>query len=370
MTDARSSQAPSWRRLRRAGEGCLWLLVIGVAVVAAANLVARLQLVVVPVALALLLATVLGPPVRWLKEHRWRDGFAALAVLLGALLALGGLCVLLVPPVVEQFADLDIGITGGIDRVQEWLTDSPLPLSSDAVADGIDRLQDRLSDSFGTLANQVVSGAVAVLEVVAGAVLTVVVLFFLLKDGARMWEWIVGLAPAHRRADVHEMGERAWAALGGFVRGQTLVALFDSVLIGLALLVIGVPLVLPLTVLTFFGAYVPVVGATLTAMLAVLVALVSNGPAAALAVLAAILVVQQVEGNVFHPVVVGRAVHVHPVVILLGVTAGAVLAGIIGALLAAPILAVGTAILGYLRERSDEPPSVHVDRPQRPARSS
>ncbi|HET8754880.1 MAG TPA: AI-2E family transporter [Solirubrobacteraceae bacterium] len=347
----------------------MWLLIVGLAVVAAVNLAARLRLVVVPVAIALLFATFLAPPVRWLKDHGWRDGLAAVTVLGAALLAFGGLGVLLVPPVVDQFADLDIGISGGIDRVQQWLADSPLPLSSDEVADAIDRAQAQLSDSFGTLANEVVSGAAIALEVVAGLLLTIVVLFFLLKDGARMWEWTAGLAPAHRRADVAEMGERAWTALGAFVRGQTLVALFDSVLIGLALVIIGVPLVLPLAVLTFFGAYVPVVGATLTAMLAVLVALVSNGLAAAVAVLAAILVVQQIEGNVFHPVVVGRAVHAHPVVILLAVPAGGVLAGIIGALLAAPIVAVGTAVLGYLRERADDSQRVHVQRPRASARA-
>jgi predicted PurR-regulated permease PerM len=361
MLDSGPTQGSSWRRLRRLGEVCLWLLVVGVAVVAAANVVARLRLVVVPVALALLLATFLTPPVRWLKDHGWRDGLAALTVLVTALLALGGLGVLLGPPVVDQFADLDIGITGGIDRVQDWLADSPLPFSSDQVANAIDRVQGQLSDGFGALADQVVRGAVVVLELVAGLLLAVVVLFFLLKDGARMWEWTVGLAPEHRRADVAEMGDRAWTALGAFVRGQTLVALFDAVLIGLALLVIGVPLVLPLAVLTFFGAYVPVVGATVTALLAVLVALVSNGLTAAVAVLAAILVVQQIEGNVLQPVVVGRAVDVHPVVILLAVAAGGVLAGIIGMLLAAPIVAVATAVLAYLRERADEPPRVHVE---------
>lgn len=135
------------------------------------------------------------------------------------------------------------------------------------------------------------------------------------------------------------------------LREQTIVALFDAVLIGLALVIIGVPFVIPLALLTFFGAFVPVIGATVTGLAAVLVALVANGPVAALLVLAAIIAVQQFEGNVLEPVVVGRAVDAHPIAILLGVTAGAVTAGIIGAMVAAPAVAVATAALAFMRER-------------------
>jgi putative heme transporter len=152
------------------------------------------------------------------------------------------------------------------------------------------------------------------------------------------------------------MGRRSWRALGGFLRGQTLVAVFDAVFIGLALVVVGVPLVLALAVLTFFGAYIPIIGAVVPGAAAALVALETDGVTTALAVVVAILVVQQIDANVFQPVVVGRAVEVHPVAILLGVTAGGVLAGIVGAMVAAPVVAVGAAILGYLRERGDEAP--------------
>jgi putative heme transporter len=151
------------------------------------------------------------------------------------------------------------------------------------------------------------------------------------------------------------MGRRSWRALGGFLRGQTLVAVFDAVFIGLALVVVGVPLVLALAVLTFFGAYIPIIGAVVPGAAAALVALETDGVTTALAVVVAILVVQ-IDANVFQPVVVGRAVEVHPVAILLGVTAGGVLAGIVGAMVAAPVVAVGAAILGYLRERGDEAP--------------
>jgi predicted PurR-regulated permease PerM len=343
----------SWRRLRRLGEACLWLLVIAAAVLAVAHVAARLRLVVLPVALALVLATVLAPVVGWLKAQGWREGAAALAALTAVVFVLGGLLALLAPPVVDQFTGLDIGITAGVDRVQDWLADSPLPLDQAQITNLVDNLQQQLSGRVNTIAASAATGAFLVLEVVTGVLLAVVVLFFLLKDGERIWAWAVSLAPEQRRHDVEAMGARAWTALGGFVRGQSLVALFDSVLIGIALAFIGVPLVLPLAVLTFFGAYVPVIGATLTGLLAVLVALVAEGPLAAALTLGAIVAVQQIEGNVFQPFIVGRAIDTHPLAILLGVTAGAALAGIIGAMIAPPLVAVGAALLRYLREQAE-----------------
>lgn len=346
-----SQQPPSWRRLRRVGEACLWILVIGAAVVATAHVAAQLRLVVLPVALALALATVLAPLVTWLERRGWPDGAAAVSVLVAAAAVIAGLLMLLVPPVVDQFAGLDVGITAGVDQIQGWVADSPLPFNDVEVQRFVDDLQRQVGERFDTVAARVAGGVVLVVEVVAGLLLAAVVLFFLLKDAGRIWKWAVSLAPPQRRDDVAAMGVRAWTALGGYVRGQSLVALFDAVLIGIALAVLGVPLVIPLAVLTFFGAYIPVVGATLTGLLAVLVALVAEGPLNAALVLGAIIAVQQIEGNVFQPYVVGRAVHAHPLAILLGVTAGGALAGIIGAMVAPPLVAVGATFLDYLRER-------------------
>jgi predicted PurR-regulated permease PerM len=341
-------------RLRRVGELCLWSLVVGAAVLAVLYVASLLRLVVLPVLLAIVLSTFLTPPVRWLEAHGWRSAAAAITVLLTALVVLGAVVAVLVPVALDEFSELDVGVTGSIDSVQAWLRDT-LPFSAHEISDALDRLQEQVGTSLDALAGRLVGGAFVALEVVTGLVLAVVVLFFVLKDGRRIWDWLVGLVTPSRRDDMREIGDRAWHALAGFVRGQTLVALFDAVLIGSAIAIIGVPLALPLAVLTFFGAYVPVIGATITGLLAVLVALASEGLVAAIAVLAAILVVQQIEGNVFQPVVVGRAVDVHPLAILLGVTAGGVLAGIIGAMIAAPIVAVAAAVLRYVREQSEEP---------------
>ena len=360
--------APS-RGLRRAGETCLWILAIGATVVLALWLAATLRLVVLPVLLALVLATLLTPPTRWLERRGVPAGLAALASLLAALVVVGGGLALIAPGAVDDFNDLDVGISGGLDEVQRWLREGPLDLTDREVTAAIDRAQDQLRANVDTISQGAAVGAVLVAEVLTGLVLALVLLFFFLKDGERIWRWLAGLAPRRHRRDVHRAGDASWEALAGFLRGQSIVALFDAVFIALALLVIGVPLVLPLAALTFFGAYVPVLGATIAGSAAALVALFAEGPFAALLVIAAILVVQQIEGNLLQPYVVGRTAHVHPVAILLAITAGGVLAGIIGIMVAAPAAAVAGALLRTLRSEpaggtaDDHPP---VQRAQSP----
>ena len=342
-------------RLRRVGEVALWLIVILLASIGAIRLLADLRLVVLPVLLAIVLATFLMPPTRWLRGRGWPHGLAALVVVVISLLGVVATFALLLPPVVSQFDEFDFQLSGAVDRVENWIRASPLPVSTEQISGAIDDLQSRVAESFEALARGALTGAIVAVEMIAGFLLAVVVLFFLLKDGEPIWAWAVSLAPPSRREGIDGIGKRSWQALGGFVRGQFVVALFDAVLIGLAMVVIGVPLALPLSVLVFFGAFVPVIGATVTGLLAVLVALVSVGLVGAIATLAAIVVVQQIEGSVLQPVVIGRAVDVHPLAILLGVTAGAVLAGIIGAMVAAPAVAVAAAVLRYLREGGEAP---------------
>jgi predicted PurR-regulated permease PerM len=175
--------------------------------------------------------------------------------------------------------------------------------------------------------------------------------FFLVKDGRRMWAWLLDLAPDRRRDALEEMGARTWAVLTAYTRGVVFVATVDAVLIGAVLLIVGVPLALPLIVLTWLAAFFPIIGAVVAGAAAVLVALVASGPTAALIVLVAIIVVQQVEGNVLYPVVVGPRLRLHPIVVLVAVAAGGTLAGIPGAFLAVPIATVLGALIGYQRER-------------------
>jgi predicted PurR-regulated permease PerM len=258
-----------------------------------------------------------------------------------------------VPFVAGELGDLEISLTAGLREVERWLVDGPLGLSREQVGTAVDRVSEVIRDNLSSLAGGAITGATVILEVLAGLVLTVVVLFFFLKDGDRMWGWTLGLVPRPQRDDVRGAGERAYSALAAFLRAQTLVALFDATFIGLALVITGVPLALPLTVLTFFAAYIPFIGAFTAGAAAVLVALVALGPTTALIVLAAIVAVQQLEGNVIEPLVMGRALNVHPVIVVVGVTAGGVLGGIVGAAVATPVLAAASGVFAHLRERTD-----------------
>jgi predicted PurR-regulated permease PerM len=214
-----------------------------------------------------------------------------------------------------------------------------------AIDDGVESLK---GSGGKKLTGGAVSGGLAALNVLAAVLLTLVLTFFFVKDGRQLWGWIAGLCGRHR-PDAEELGERVWRVLTGYVHGIALVALIDALLIGLALVILGVPLAMPLTVLTFLAAFFPVVGAVAIGMAAVLVALVAKGAIAAAIIAIWILVVQQLDGNVLQPVLVGRRLELHPVVVLLALTAGGVVAGLVGAFLAVPLAAVAGAVIGFAR---------------------
>lgn len=247
--------------------GYAWrLIVVVVAAVLAGLVLAELRLVALPVLAASVLSTVLVPSVRWLRRRGWRPGLAAFTVLSIALAALGGLCAVLAPRVAGELNDLDISLRRGIETVAAWLVEGPLGVSEADLERAIDRGLGQLRDNADTLLTGALTGAAAFVELAVGFLLTLVVLFFLLRDGETIWLWLVGLVAEHRRAAVRDAGARAWEVLGRFVRGTTVIALFDATLIGIGLWVIGLPLALPLAVITFFGAYVPVAGAVVAGL--------------------------------------------------------------------------------------------------------
>jgi predicted PurR-regulated permease PerM len=318
---------------------------------ALAVVLVQLRLVVLPVIAALFAATALAPPVRWLRARGFPGAPAALTVMVLAIAAFVGVMAAIVPTIADELGSFGQSARQGLEEVVTWLTAGPLGLSEADIDRGLDQSIDRLRDSGGILAGGVVSGALLVGELVAGALLTVTLLFFFLRDGAKLWSWLVGLAPAARRADVEEIGRRAWTTLGRYLRGVSIVALVDAVLIGAALVAIGVPLVVPLMVLTFVAAFIPLVGAVVAGGLAALVALVTQGALAAGLVIVAITVIQQLEGDIIYPMVVGQSIELHPVVVLLALTAGTVVAGIVGALLAIPVAAVIWIGVSHFRDR-------------------
>ena len=326
-------------------------LVVALGVYVLVFALARLRILVLPVIIALLIATVLLPLVDRLQRRRLPRLASVWIVLLGSIGLLVGLFVALAPSVAEEFGDLGPTLSQGREDLEDFIVDSPLDVERADLDRYVAELGDQLEGRGEQIFSGVLAGAVVAFEVVVGVLLLVVLLFFFLKDGATFCRF--GLRQV--RAEHHDLavalGRRAWAAAGAYVRGTAVVALVDAVIIGIGLVVIGVPLVLPLAILTFLGAFFPLVGATAAGVVAALVALVDGGVRDALLVTAVIVVVQQVEGDVLQPLVLGRAVKLHPVVILGVLTAGAVVGGLVGAFLAVPVTAVAVAIGTELRAR-------------------
>jgi len=331
------------------------MIVVGGVVLVALG-AARMMLVVLPVIISVLLATLLIPLARRLEAHRWRPAPAAFATVLLALIVFFGLWALIIPGVLSQSDELVANVQKGAGDVVGAL--EPLGVGRADLDKAID--QGLQSVQGGAVANEVLTGAVLLTQWAAAVVLIVVLTFFFVKDGPRLYEWVVELFHEDRQPALREVGTRSWAALSAYVQGVALVATIDAVLIGAALLIVGVPVAMPLIVLTFVAGFFPIVGAFTAGAAAVLVALVANGLPAAMVILAVIVAVQQLEGNVFYPVVVGRKLQLHPVGILLALTAGGVLAGVAGAFLAVPFAAVTAAVLGYTRERREARQSAAV----------
>jgi predicted PurR-regulated permease PerM len=337
--------------LARAAAVSWRVLVIVAASALLLYLLVQLRLVVLPVILAVFLSTLLVPPAKLLRRRGLPSSAATATVLSGAVLLLAGLVLLLVTQVTPQLSTLGQQVSTGIEDVQRWLADGPLQVSEDELNSAFDQLRASFSGDGRGLLQGVLTGATVAGEIVAGLVLTLVLTFFFVKDGDRFSAFLLEVVGDRRRADAQAIGRQAWETVSAYLRGVAIVGLVDAVLIGIGLMIVRVPLVVPLAVLTFFGAFFPLVGAFVAGALAALVALVAKGPLAALIVIGITVGVQQLEGHVLAPVVLGRAVNLHPVAILLSLTAGAVLAGIVGAFLAVPVMAVAWTVMVYLRHR-------------------
>ncbi|MEV4948932.1 AI-2E family transporter [Streptomyces sp. NPDC053755] len=337
---------------RVSAESLLVLVMVAVAV----WVLGRMWSVVWPLIVGLFLTTLTWPLTRFLRGRGWPPALAASVVTVLFLLVAAGIVALIAVPVASQSGELADGVVEGIQRLREWAAGPPLNIGDDQITGAFDSAIARVQDSVGSMVTAVVSGVGTVLNGVVTAVLALFLMFFFLKDGPRFLPWLTRQLPGRFATDVPVVAERGWDTLGAFVRSQALVGLLDAVFIGLGLWILGVPLVLPLAVLTFVSAFVPIVGALFAGFVAVLIALVSNGPTDALIVLAIIVVVQQLEGNVFQPMIQSRGLGLHAAVVLLAVTLGGSLAGIVGSLLAVPLAAVLAVVWNYLREQLSDPP--------------
>ena len=304
-----------------------------------------------PIVVALLLTTLTWPLARFLRRHGWKPALAATAVTLGFLALGAGVVVLIAVPVADQSNELADGVVQGIQRIQEWAAGPPLNIGDDQITSAFNSAIDRIQGSAGTIASTALGTVGTVVNGLVTAILALFLMFFFLKDGPRFLPWLSRQLPGRLSVDVPAVAERGWNTLGSFVRSQAFVGLLDAVFIGVGLWIVGVPLVLPLAVLTFVTAFVPIVGAVFAGFVAVLIALVFNGWVDALIVLGIILLVQQLEGNVFQPMVQSRGLGLHAAVVLLAVTLGGSLAGIVGSLLAVPVAALVAVVWNYVREQ-------------------
>ncbi len=346
----------------------LRLVVLAAAVYVLGWAVGHLWMVFFPVSLALLVATVLSPPVSWLRRRRVPSALAAALVMLGFLGLVVATIALLTPQVAGQAPAIASEASNGLQRIRDWLTDGPLQLSEGQITRAIAAVQDRLQDSAAAISSGIFSTISAATNAVINLVLVLMLSFFFIKDGHRFLPWLATLGGRRGGEHVTELLGRVWNTLGGFIRTQGLVALIDAVIIGTGLAILGVPLAIPLAVITFFGGFIPIIGAFVSGILAVLVTLVTNDLQDAIIAAVIVLVVQQLEGNVLSPWLQGKNMNLHAGVVLMSVTAGGTLFGVTGAFLAVPVAAASAELFRYLNEQVDR--AVDPDAPPEDARAA
>ncbi len=330
-----------------------WRLLVVAAVTALlAAIVTRLQVIVIPLLLALFIAAVLGPPAAWLRKRGIPSLAATWLVILLATAVVAGMAWMLVPRLVGAFGDVGMAAGESYAEVRTWLIEGPIGLDP-ATVDDVESTVAERARNF--VQNGLPARAGLVLEIITAAFLTLVVAFFYIKDGHAFRDKVVGVLKDRDQERARDSLATGWSVLQRYLAGVLVVGLADAILIGIGLAIIGVPLVFSLAALTFFAAFFPLVGAIFAGGMATLLALASGGPTDALLVLGLTVLVQQLDGDIIAPMVYSRAVNLHPLGILLALTAGGLLAGLIGAFLAVPVLAVSTAMIKEWRERAPEP---------------
>lgn len=324
----RKAAAWAWRLLAilAAAGAMLWVII-------------KLDLIVVPILIATMLTALLLPAVDWLDRRGLPRGGAVALMLLSSFAILGGILSFVISQFITGLPDLVEQVTRSINSMRTWLIEGPLHLSGEQIVRAGDAAIEALRDNQAKLTHGALSTAATVTEIVTGALLVLFTLIFFLHGGRNIWAFVTRMFPEGTRERVGDAGRAGFHSLIGYVRATFLVALVDAIGIGTGLAIMGIPLALPLASLVFLGAFIPLVGAVITGFLAVVVALLAKGFIYALITLGLIIAVQQLEAHVLQPVVMGRAVSIHPLAVVLGIAAGGVLAGIIGALLAVPVIA-------------------------------
>ncbi len=340
--------------VRVAAEAAWRLLVLGGTVWVLMRVISSVQLVVLSFTVALLITALLEPTVTRLRRRGVPRGLATALTFIAGFVVMGLVVWFVVWQVMENIDEVSNEVQAGIDDLRRWLLHSPFHVTEKQ----INHIAKSLREAVGANTEQITSagleGVTVVVEVLTGLLLTMFSTLFLLYDGPKIWNWTLKLVPAPAREGVAGAGPRAWATLTAYVRGTVIVALIDAIFIGVGLFFLHVPMAVPLAVFIFLFAFIPLVGAVVSGALAVVVALVTQGVFTGAMVVIVVLAVQQIEGHVLQPFILGRAVRVHPLAVVLSVAAGSLIGGIGGAVVAVPLVAVSNAVVVYLRSYSQE----------------
>ena len=328
-------------------------------IVAAGYLLARVlgffAVITLPLVVALLIAALVTPVAVALTRVGVPRRLAAAFVVIGGIAFIAALLTFAGQQVAQGASDLADQVVQGLEEIRNWLQTGPLNASDSQINDVIQSAQDAITKQSqdGETLSQVTEFGTAIGHVVAGFFIVLFATFFFLADGERIWAWLVRLAPRAAREHVDGSGRVAWVSLTQFVRATVLVAAVDAIGIMIVAAVLGVPFVMAIGVLVFLGAFVPMIGATIAGTVAILVALVAQGPITALFMLGGVIAVQQLEGHILQPFLMGRFVRVHPLGVIVAIGCGVLVAGIAGALVAVPLAAAGNAVVQHLAEDTD-----------------
>lgn len=355
-------------RLLRVSAAVSWRFVV---VIAALYVVAYalgfMASVVIPVAIALLLAALFSPGVSKLVEWRVPRGVAVTVMMIIGIGVLGGVLTFVISEFSRGLPELQSQVAASLDTIQTWLKDGPAHLSDAQLQNYVNEIVKTIKENQAEITSGALTTAATLGELLTGLLLALFTLIFFLHDGDGIWRFVTRAVPRDVRQRVEVAGRRGFSSLVSYVRATAVVAIVDAVGVGVGLAIIGVPLVVPLSALVFLGAFIPIIGAVFTGAVAVLIALVTNGPIAALVVLAVLIGVMQLESHVLQPLLLGRAVKLHPLAVVLAIAGGLVTGGIAGALLAVPLLAVLNSGIRSLVSDSDavqKPEKVDVLNPQ------
>ncbi|MGO4615258.1 AI-2E family transporter [Nocardia sp. 2YAB30] len=331
------------------------LLVLFALAITLATIVQRLATVVIPLAIALLAAALLAPLVDWMQRLGVPRAVGVFVALVGSLGVVAGIMTFVVEQFVAGVPQLTDEFTHSIHQIQDWLISGPLQLSNEQIRNAGDTIVKAIQSNQDSLTSGALTTATVIGELLTGIFLTLFILIFFLYSGDQIWRFVTRIIPTGQRERVRTAGQLGFGTLVGFVRATVAVAAVDAIGIGAGLGILGVPLALPLASLVFIGAFIPIIGAFLAGFIAVFIALVTKGLVTALIVLGIIIAVMQLEGHVLQPLLLGRAVSIHPLAVVLAITAGVVLGGIAGGLLAVPFVAVmNTAIRSLLADSPEE----------------